>query len=59
MKAAALGLRARKRSPSQTCALESATAAGQSATREVLERLKRISRETNHTPLKLKPRLFG
>jgi hypothetical protein len=43
----------------QAAAIESAVAAGRVATAEALHTIGRLSRETNETLLKLKPRLFG
>ncbi len=43
----------------QATAIESAVEAGRAATDQVLERVTRLSRDTNETILKLKPRLFG
>jgi uncharacterized protein involved in propanediol utilization len=43
----------------QAAAIESAAASGRAATRDALHLAARISRETNETILKLKPRLFG
>lgn len=43
----------------QATAIESAVEAGRAATDQVLDRVTRLSRDTNETILKLKPRLFG
>ena len=43
----------------QATAIESAVEAGNAATDRVLDRVTRLSRDTNETILKLKPRLFG
>lgn len=43
----------------QACALDAAVRAGQEAHAETLETVRALSRETNHTLLKLKPKLFG
>lgn len=43
----------------QAAAIESAIASGREATAEALHLAGRISRETNETILKLKPRIFG
>ena len=43
----------------QAAAIENAVLSGQAATREVLATIKSVSRETNETLLKLKPRIFG
>lgn len=43
----------------QAAAIESAVAAGRDATAEALHTVARLSRDTNETLLKLKPRLFG
>lgn len=43
----------------QASAIDAAVEAGQTAHAEAMELASRISRETNETILKLKPRLFG
>lgn len=43
----------------QACAIEGLTVAGREATRDALSTATRLSRDTNETLLKLKPRLFG
>jgi len=43
----------------QACAIEQAVAAGREASERTLETVRHLSRETNETILKLKPRLFG
>jgi uncharacterized protein involved in propanediol utilization len=43
----------------QAAAIESAAAAGRAATDDVLHTVSRLSKETNETILRLKPRLFG
>jgi hypothetical protein len=42
----------------QAMAIERAAAAGEQAAREALQTATRISRETNETMLKMKPKLF-
>jgi hypothetical protein len=43
----------------QASALEHAVASGEAASRDALHLLARLSRDTNETLLKLKPRIFG
>lgn len=43
----------------QAAAIESAVAAGRAASAETLHVVSRLSRDTNETLLKLKPRIFG
>ena len=43
----------------QACALDAAVQAGRASTDQALAEVGRLSRETNATLLKLKPRLFG
>jgi hypothetical protein len=43
----------------QAAAIESAVAAGRETSREALHTVSRLSRDTNETILKLKPRIFG
>lgn len=43
----------------QACALDSAVQTGRASTDQALAEIARLSRETNATILKLKPRLFG
>lgn len=43
----------------QAAAIESAVSTGRLCHREALEVVQRLSRETNETILRLKPRLFG
>jgi hypothetical protein len=43
----------------QASAIESAVTAGRAASAETLHVITRLSRDTNETLLKLKPRLFG
>ncbi|MEM8789763.1 MAG: hypothetical protein AAGE76_16020 [Pseudomonadota bacterium] len=43
----------------QASAIEHAISAGEMATEEALATIRRLSRETNETLLKLKPRIFG
>jgi hypothetical protein len=43
----------------QASAIESAVEAGRDASHETIAAITRLSRETNETLLKLKPRLFG
>ena len=43
----------------QACAIESAVASGHVATDRAIGAAREISRDTNETILKLKPRLFG
>lgn len=43
----------------QAAAIEYAVTAGQAATAQTLDTLTNLSRQTNETLLKLKPRIFG
>lgn len=43
----------------QAAAIEHAVVSGKAATRETLDVVKALSRDTNETLLKLKPRIFG